>query len=72
MGGSYMAETGIKIEGMSCEHCVMRVKKALDGIAGITEANVTVGSASIKYDESKVKMEDIYSAIQKAGYKVSQ
>ena len=66
-----MAETGIKIEGMSCEHCVMRVKKALDGIAGITEANVTVGSASIKYDESKVKMEDIYSAIEKAGYKVS-
>ena len=66
-----MAETGIKIEGMSCEHCVMRVKKALDGITGITEANVTVGSASIKYEESKVKMEDIYAAIEKAGYKVS-
>ena len=65
-----MAATGIKIEGMSCEHCVMRVKKALDGIAGITEANVTVGSASINYDESKVKMEDIYSAIEKAGYRV--
>ncbi len=66
-----MAETVIKIEGMSCEHCVMRVKKALDSIAGITEANVTIGSARIKYDESKVKMEDIYSAIEKAGYKVS-
>jgi copper chaperone len=66
-----MTETVIKIGGMSCQHCVMRVKKALDGIAGITEANVTVGSASIKYDESKVKMEDIYSAIEKAGYKVS-
>ncbi|MGO9013754.1 MAG: heavy-metal-associated domain-containing protein [Dissulfurispiraceae bacterium] len=67
-----MAETGIKIEGMSCEHCVMRVKRALNGIAGITEANVTVGSASIKYDESKVKMEDIYSAIEKAGYKIAR
>ncbi len=66
-----MAETVIKIEGMSCGHCVMRIKKALDGIAGITEANVAVGSASIKYDESKVKMEDIHSAIEKAGYKVS-
>jgi len=66
-----MSETVIKIEGMSCQHCVMRVKKALDGIAGITEANVTIGSASIKYDESKVKMEDIYSAVGKAGYKVS-
>ena len=66
-----MAETGIKIEGMSCQHCVMRVKKALDGIAGITEANVTVGSASIKYDESKVRIEDIYSALEKAGYKAA-
>ena len=66
-----MTETVIRIGGMSCQHCVMRVKKTLDGIAGITEANVTVGSASIKYDESKVKMEDIYSAIEKAGYKVS-
>ena len=64
-----MAETVIKIEGMSCRHCVMRVKKALDGIAGITEANVTVGSADIKYDESKVKIEDVCSAIEKAGYK---
>jgi len=66
-----MAEAGIKIEGMSCQHCVMRVKKALDVIAGISETNVIVGSASIKYDEAKVKMEDIYSAIEKAGYKVS-
>ena len=66
-----MTDTVIKIEGMSCGHCVMRVKKALDGIDGITEANVTVGSASVKYDESKAKMEDIHSAIEKAGYKVS-
>ena len=66
-----MAETVIKIEGMSCQHCVMRVKKALDGIAGITEANVTVGSAGIKYDASKVKIEDVFSAIEKAGYKAA-
>ena len=66
-----MTDAIIRIGGMSCQHCVMRVKKALDGITGITEANVDVGSASIKYDESKVKMEDIYSAIEKAGYRVS-
>jgi copper chaperone len=66
-----MTETIIKIEGMSCQHCVMRVKKALDGTTGIIEAKVTVGSAGIKYDESKVKMEEIYSAVEKAGYKVS-
>jgi copper chaperone len=65
-------ETVIKIDGMSCQHCVMRVKKALDGIAGITESNVMVGSATIKYDEAKIKIDDIYSAIEKAGYKISK
>ncbi|MBF0558192.1 MAG: heavy-metal-associated domain-containing protein [Nitrospirae bacterium] len=64
-----MAEIVIKIDGMSCQHCVARVKKALDGIAGITESNVTVGSATVKYDESKVQSENIIAAIEKAGYK---
>jgi len=26
-----MAEITLEIEGMSCKHCVMRVKKAIDG-----------------------------------------
>lgn len=65
-----MAETTIKIEGMSCQHCVMRVKKAIDALAGISSASVEVGSATVIYDESKIKKEDIESAIEKAGYKV--
>lgn len=66
-----MSETVIKIEGMSCQHCVMRVRKALDGLAGIMESNVTIGSATVKYDESRIQKEDITSAIEKAGYKVA-
>ncbi|MEW6117336.1 MAG: cation transporter [Nitrospirota bacterium] len=65
-----MAETTIKIEGMSCQHCVMRTKKAIDALAGVTQADVTVGSATVKFDESKLKKEDIEAAIEKAGYKV--
>lgn len=65
-----MAEVVIRIEGMSCQHCVMRVKKALDSLSGITESNVEIGSAAIKYDESKITRENINSAIEKAGYKV--
>jgi copper chaperone CopZ len=30
-------ETKIAIEGMSCQHCVMAVKKALGGLPGILE-----------------------------------
>jgi len=65
-----MAETTIKIEGMSCQHCVMAVKKALGGIPAILQSNVQIGSAMVKYDESKIKKEDIESKIEEAGYRV--
>jgi copper chaperone len=65
-----MAEATIKIEGMSCQHCVMRVKKVIDAVAGVTKSDVAVGSATIQFDESKTKKEDITATIEKAGYKV--
>jgi copper chaperone len=70
-GGKVMAEATIKIEGMSCGHCVMRVKKALETLGGIAEADVNIGAARVKYDESRVKREDLDAAVEAAGYKVS-
>jgi len=67
-----MAETRIAIEGMSCQHCVMAVKKALGGVPGIIESDVQVGSAVVKYDENKVKKEDIETRIETAGYQVTK
>jgi len=67
-----MAETNIAIEGMSCQHCVLAVKKALGGVPGILESNVQIGSASITYDSSKIKKEDIEASIEKAGYRVKK
>lgn len=65
-----MAEAKIEIEGMSCQHCVMAVKKALSGVPGILESNIAIGSALVKYDEAKINRTDIESNIEKAGYKV--
>jgi copper chaperone len=67
-----MSEIKIKIEGMSCQHCVMSVKKAVGALEGIEQSDVSVGSAVIKYDESRVKKEEIEAVIEKAGYKVSK
>jgi copper chaperone len=67
-----MAETTIKIEGMSCQHCVMAVKKAITGLKGIDQADVNIGNATVKYDESNVKKEEIEAAIEKTGFKVSR
>lgn len=65
-----MKEITINIDGMSCQHCVMRVKKALDGLAGVTEASVDVGSARVSFDEAKIVQADIENAIIKVGYKI--
>jgi copper chaperone len=65
-----MTEATLKIDGMSCQHCVMRVKKAIDALSGVSQSDVQVGSAAVKFDESKIKKEDIAAAIEKAGYRV--
>lgn len=65
-----MAEVRLAIEGMSCQHCVMSVKKALDGVSGVRSAEVSVGSATVVFDESATSTDRIVHAVEKAGYKV--
>ena len=67
-----MAEITLKIEGMSCQHCVMNVKKAVDGIDGVSSSNVAVGSATVVFDDSKTNKDAIVRAVRNAGYKVIQ
>ena len=65
-----MSETILKIEGMSCQHCVMRVKKAVSALPGVDETQVEIGSAKVVFDETRLKKEDLKRAIEEAGYKV--
>ena len=66
-----MSEIALKIEGMSCGHCVMSVKKAIDGLEGVSTSDVEVGSAKVTYDESKTNSDAIAGAVTSAGYKVA-
>ena len=67
--GNITMET-IKIEGMSCKHCVMAVKKAIESLNGVQSAEVDLEAkqAIVDFDEKKLKLEDIRAAIQEAGY----
>jgi len=70
-GTKTMVKT-VKIEGMSCMHCVGAVTKALNAVAGIS--NVTVDledeKASVESDGS-VTDEMLRAAVEEAGYKVT-
>jgi copper chaperone CopZ len=59
----------LEIEGMSCQHCVMHVRKGLSKL-DVNIRDVQIGSAVIEYDENKVKREDLQKAVDEAGYRV--
>ena len=58
-----------KIEGMSCNHCVMAVKKSLSKI-NLVQFEVAIGSAKVEFDEKEIAEELIIRAIEEAGYQV--
>ena len=58
------------IEGMSCDHCVARVEKALSEVPGVKKAKVNLkkANAKVKYDEQLVTDEDIIAKVTEVGY----
>lgn len=65
-----MTDLTLKVEGMSCQHCVMSVEKALNSLEGIHSSDVSVGSVTVAYDETQTNRDAIVNAVQNAGYKV--
>ncbi|MEK6651046.1 MAG: cation transporter [Bacteroidota bacterium] len=59
----------LKILGMSCDHCVMHVKKELSKVADVKD--VQIGSAVVIVDDQKVKADDLRAAVAAAGYEVT-
>lgn len=62
--------TNLLISGMHCTSCAGLIEKQLRKVQGVTEARVNFASekASIVYDSSISKIEDLVGAVEKAGY----
>ena len=65
-----MERLDLRIEGMSCGHCVARVQKSLEKVEGAHVGRVDIGSAWVAYDPSRVGPEQIRQAVEDAGYEV--
>ncbi|WP_253199153.1 heavy metal translocating P-type ATPase [Clostridium gasigenes] len=66
-----MLTKSLKIEGMTCASCAKAVERATKKLQGVNESNVNIATEklSINFDETKVSVEDIQIAVEKAGYK---
>ena len=62
-------KTTIKIDGMSCQHCVMAVKKEIQKL-DVKKIDVKIGEASVEFDENRLKADSIENAIKQAGYNI--
>jgi copper chaperone CopZ len=59
-----MATVSLKIEGMHCQACVTRVRRALEKAENVKVAEVAVGSATIETPD----VDAAIAAVGKAGY----
>jgi len=62
----------LKVSGMTCATCSATVESALQGVEGVSEARVNLGTetASVEYDPSKADLSEMVKAVKDAGYGV--
>lgn len=67
-------KTELNIEGMSCGHCVARVKNALSDVKGVLKAEVSLEekNAIVEYDSDATSPEEMKKAVAEMdlGYEV--
>jgi copper chaperone len=63
----------LRVKGMSCQHCVMSVTKALNQLDGIQNVQVDLRKGEVSFENTKgVVLNRIEKAITDAGYEVVQ
>lgn len=59
----------VHVSGMSCEHCVARVAKALKAVPGVADAEVSLKTQSAQLDcDDSVTSDMVRKAVEDAGY----
>jgi copper chaperone len=67
-----MDNQSLKVEGMSCQHCVRAVQGAVGALAGVDTVEVSLEKklVTVAFDPSRVTIQAIKAAIEEQGYTV--
>jgi len=62
----------IKVEGMTCQHCVQTITDALNNITGLNTVNVDLvkKEVSVKFNENETKLQKISDKIIEVGFEL--
>ncbi|USG66233.1 copper ion binding protein [Brevibacillus ruminantium] len=65
-----MKNVTLKVEGMSCNHCVQSIEKALKEIGAAGKVDLAGKSVEVTFDENNLTEAAIKEAIEDQGYDV--
>ena len=67
-----MQECSLRVFNMDCAACVNRIDRAIQNLPGVetVSTNFASGRSFVRYDETKVSLDDIVQCIKKAGFSV--
>lgn len=61
----------IKVNGMSCQHCVKAVTKALEEIDGVGDVKVDLSLGEVSFQEkTPIELDILREKVEKAGFKL--
>jgi copper chaperone len=65
-------KTTLKVEGMSCEHCVISIVTSVEALPGVAKASVNLAakSVAVEYAPSQIALDKIKEKIEEQGYDI--
>lgn len=66
-----MKET-LKVQGMSCNHCVNSIEGSVGQLAGVSSVKVDLsnGEVTVEFDNQQTTLDQIKETIEEQGYDV--
>jgi len=67
-----MEKTTLKVEGMSCDHCMISIVTSVEALPGVAKAFVNLAAkiVVVEYEPSQIALDKIKEKIEEQGYDV--
>ncbi len=65
-------EAELSVSGMTCDHCVQTVEKAIRALTGVSQVRVALDEqkAFVQFSADQISLDTIKKAVKDAGYEV--
>lgn len=62
----------VKVQGMSCNHCVNSVEGSVSNLTGVSSVKVDLdnGEVAVEFDNEQITLDKIKEAIEEQGYDI--